>query len=360
MWATTPFKKVAKYVPPSWAKDLAFKPKHRVKLAMLPTPIHEWNIPFASAGLKLFVKRDDMTGNTMSGNKVRKLEFLLAKALQDNCKAVITCGGVQSNHCRATAAAARELGMDCHLFLRAESSGIEHLESPGNLLIDLFCGSQLYFIPKRTQYKEGIKPRQQSLADQLLKDKGHKSLSIPVGGSSVLGLFGYIEAWQEMVEQKILEQFDDVFVTCGSGGSAAGLAISNYLTGSKVKLHAVSVSDNKTYFHSHIDSMLKSIGLQELNSEDLIDIIDGYKGSGYGETTSKDIEKIKLISSTTGIICDPVYTWKGLNGLLSEFETNRQRFKGERVLFIHTGGVFSIYDGNMKECLKNCFEKQTA
>lgn len=350
--------KIIKYNPPVWVKNLEYVPTHRIKLAMTPTPVHDWKLPIAPRGLKLKVKRDDMTGNTLSGNKVRKLEFILAEALNQGCKGVITCGSVQSNHCRATAVASRELGLDCYLFLRSNHTASSHVSHPGNLLLDLFCGSKISFIPKKMQYLHGIKQRQEKLAKQLLADRNEKSICIPIGGSNKTGLYGYFQAWQELMDDNVLETVDDIFITCGSGGSAAGLSIANYLTGSSVKIHAVSVSDDKRYFYNHIREMLHDVGLSHLNPEDVIDIIDGYKGEGYGTTTPEDIEAIKTISSSTGIFLDPVYTWKGLKGLLCEYENNRSRFKGDNVLYIHTGGVFSLYDGQMNEILGKSFNDQ--
>ena len=153
------------YVPPKWANQLLFIPKHRLKLAMLPTPITKWNLPGIKSNMEVFIKRDDMTGCSLSGNKIRKLEFIFAEALVNGCSTVITCGGVQSNHCRTTVVAAKELGLDCHLFLRSNTKEKELINSPGNLLLDMFVGSKLHFIPKAAKYETEIRPLQESLQD---------------------------------------------------------------------------------------------------------------------------------------------------------------------------------------------------
>jgi len=350
------FYKLTKYTPPAWASKLAFKPEHRVRLAMLPTPISKWNVPTKPPKLNLYIKRDDLTGCATSGNKIRKLEFLLAEAVANDCRNVITCGGIQSNHCRATAAASRELGLNSYLFLRADDPTREEVH--GNMLVNLMCGSRVFFVPKKMQYKEGIEERMKRLASYLLDKKGEKSYCVPIGGSNLVGSYGYVEAWREMMDDEAFDVITDVVVSCGSGGSAAGLAIANHLTGSKKKIHAVSVSDDRKYFHQHINDTLSGLGLNDVRSEDIVDVIDGYKGYGYGATTPEDLRDIRMVSSSTGVFCDPVYTWKGVKGLLGEFERNRERFKGENVLFVHTGGLLSLYDGKMNELLQESFDEQ--
>ena len=143
------------------------------------------------------------------------------------------------------------------------------VDRPGNLLLDLFCGSEIHFVPKRMPFEEGIRQRQESLAADLLSKSGERALCIPIGGSNATGAFGYVEAWHEMVGgQGLLDTCDDVVVTCGSGGTAAGLAIGNYLTGGRVRVHAVSVSDDSGYFHAHVDAMLAALGAAAAGATD--------------------------------------------------------------------------------------------
>ncbi|XP_020893648.1 putative D-cysteine desulfhydrase 1, mitochondrial [Exaiptasia diaphana] len=333
------------YCPPSWAATLSNTPSHFVKLCQRNTPIRDWTLPGLPSGFSLSIKRDDMTGSTLSGNKVRKLEFLLADALVKGSDCVLTCGGIQSNHCRATAVAARELGLDCYLFLRHKEENT-NIGCSGNLLLNHLMGAKIFLVPNE-RYTSGLKPRMEIIAEKL-REKGRVPYIVPLGGSNPLGLYGYISAFQELIEQKVLENFDDIVLCIGSAGSAAGIAIGNYLTGSKVKCHAVCASDNAKNFYEHINEELDAIGM-DVKAEDIIDIVDGYKGKGYGISTKEELELIVRISSLTGIVLDPVYTIKSVRGMLSEMNANPSRFKGSRVLYIHTGGVYGLYDGRMDD-----------
>jgi len=170
----------------------------------------------------------------LSGNKVRKLEFVLADALGKKCNTVLTCGGISSNHCRTTAVAARQLGLKSYLFLRSsEQTTATDVGCKGNVLLSRMVGSHVILVPE-LKYKSGLKPMMEKMAEKL-KQQGSAPYVIEVGGSSYVGMFGYLTAFQEMMNQNILENFDDIVMTVGSGGSAAGIAIANYLTGSKLK-----------------------------------------------------------------------------------------------------------------------------
>ncbi|XP_013411640.1 bifunctional D-cysteine desulfhydrase/1-aminocyclopropane-1-carboxylate deaminase, mitochondrial [Lingula anatina] len=344
--------RLVQFILPTWAEKLSWFPQQKVKLAQLPTPIHQWNIPGIPSTFSLHIKRDDLTGSTLSGNKVRKLEFLLADALINNCKHVITCGGIQSNHVRATAVAAAQLGMQSHLLLRGDVKHEEDIGFDGNVLLNRLCGAEMYIVPRKSPYLTHLKPKMEKIANQIKDERGENSYLIPVGGSNVVGLFGYITAFQEMISQGIQRDFDDIVFACGSGGTAAGLALTNYLTGSRLRIHAVIVSDDPKYFHDHINETLEATGITDTKSCDIVDIIDGYKGKGYGLSTEEELEFILDVSTSTGIMLDPVYTGKAVRGLVRELTTQPGRFKGTRILFLHTGGVFGLFDGRMAGTLK--------
>ncbi|KAL5005385.1 hypothetical protein ScPMuIL_018841 [Solemya velum] len=341
------------YEPPAWAKHLKYLPTKRVSLACSNTPIHEWNLPGIPSDFSVSIKRDDLTGSTLSGNKVRKLEFLFADAIQKGCKHVITCGGIQSNHCRAVAVAARQLGLQPHLLLRGDLTDAGELGCEGNVLLDRLCGAHIHLVPKFSPYLTKLKPRMEKLAAKIKSETGEDTYLIPVGGSNEVGVFGYINVFQELLEQGLAERFDDLVFACGSGGTAAGLCIANFLSGTGVRCHAVKVSDSADYFHEHINQTLRDVGLDlEVKSEEIIDIVSGYKGIAYGVSTDEELGFLAEVSSTTGIMVDPVYTGKAVRGLVQELNKNPHRFKGRRVLFLHTGGIFGLFDGRMDAILK--------
>ncbi|XP_071951158.1 uncharacterized protein [Antedon mediterranea] len=348
------------YTPPEWAAHLNGSPTVRIKLFQPMTPIHLWKIPGIPEDVELYIKRDDMTGAAMTGNKVRKLEFLLAEAVEMKCNAVITCGAVLSNHCRTTAVAAGILGLEAHLLLRSKMKNPEDIVPRGNVLLNRLVGAQQYLIPNEANLDTEIVPRMQILAKQLSEIRKIKSYLIPVGKPSTIAVQGYLWAWQELLDQGIQERFDDIIVTIATGENAAGLAIGNYLTGSKLKIHAYAVCYDAKTFHSHINSTLDILGLGDtIQSEDIINIIEGYQGDGYGLSTPHEIDFIRKVATTTGILLDPTYTGKAASGLSHDLTYDRSKFKGNRILFIHTGGIFGLYDGRMTNILSETRDDQS-
>nr|NP_001229618.2 uncharacterized protein LOC578025 [Strongylocentrotus purpuratus] len=335
-----------------WMEELKHIPRHRLELAMLNNPIHRWNLPGTPANFDVFIKRDDMTGSSLSGNKIRKLEFLLADAVSQGCDTVITCGGVRSNHCRTTAVATRQLGMDCHLLLRSEATNLDG-SFTGNTLLDSMVGCSFYLIPKKSQYNSHIYPRMQQLVEYLRDSLGKKAYPIPIGGSNSVGVFGYLECFRELLQQDVQERFSDIVITSGSSGSLAGLAIGNYLTGSKLRIHGMAICDDAKYFHGEINKVLRELGMQEgqgssgVRSEDIVDVVEGVRGLGYGLSQPEELECINQVARTTGIFVDPVYTGKATFHLMRLMKEEPDRFQGSKILFIHTGGVFDLFSGAM-------------
>jgi len=327
------------YAPPEWAGSLRVKPDRRVRLAQLPTPIHRWAPPDVET-CDLWIKRDDLTGAALSGNKVRKLEFLLADALQRECDVVLTCGGIQSNHARATALAARELGLDSILFLRAtEVNADPGLE--GNLLLDRLAGAELRLItPEQYRGRDGLlAPVAEELAGQ-----GRRPYVIPEGGSNALGTWGYLQAIEEIVThlREHDQEFDDVVFACGSGGTAAGVSLALHRRGCSIRPHAVNVCDDARHFYHRVNSIFDELGAPE-EAEKLLDVMDGHVGRGYALSTREELAEIAAVSRATGMILDPVYTGKAFIALRKELRRNPQRFRGRRLLFLHTGGLFGLY-----------------
>ncbi|KQJ86165.1 hypothetical protein BRADI_4g03710v3 [Brachypodium distachyon] len=333
------------YTPPSWACDLSPVPSHSFTLGQFPTPIHKWNLPNLPEGTEVWIKRDDLAGMELSGNKVRKLEFLMADAVAQGADCVITVGGIQSNHCRATAMAAKYVNLDCYLILVTSRLLVD--EDPGlvgNLLVSRLLGAHIDLVSKGEFSKIGSVALTDLLNKRLL-EKGRKPYVISGGGSNSLGNWGYIEAVREIEEQIQLSgdvQFDDIVVACGSGGTVAGLALGSQLSSLKTKVHGFSVCYNPGYFYNNVQGLID--GLQSgLNSHDIVSIEDA-KGLGYAMNTAEELKFVKDIAAATGIVLDPVYSGKAAYRMLKDMSNNPTKWEGRKVLFVHTGGLLGLYD----------------
>ncbi|CAM0875980.1 unnamed protein product [Alopecurus aequalis] len=333
-----------RYVPPSWASDLSLIPSHNFTLGQFPTPIHKWNLPNLPKDTEVWIKRDDLAGMELSGNKVRKLEFLMADAVAHGADCVITVGGIQSNHCRVTAVAAKYVNLDCYLILATSKLHVD--EDPGlvgNLLVERLLGAHIDLVSKGEFTKIGSVGLTDLLTKRLL-EKGRNPYVIPGGGSNSLGNWGYIEAVREIEQQIQLSgdvQFDDIVVACGSGGTVAGLALGSQLSSLKTKVHAFSVCYGPEFFYDNVQGL---IGLQSgLNSRDIVWIKDA-KGLGYAMNTPEELKFVKDIAAATGIVLDPVYSGKAAYGMVKDMSNNPTKWEGRKVLFVHTGGLLGLYD----------------
>jgi D-cysteine desulfhydrase len=314
----------------------------RLRLAQLPTPLQPLDRLSAKVGgPRLWVKRDDLTGSALSGNKVRKLEFSTGEALQQQCDTLITCGGVQSNHCRATAIVGAQVGLHVHLCLRGTP---EELPA-GNLFLDYLAGATVsYYEPG-----EYIARRDEILAE--IQDRyarsGHKAFIIPPGASDEVGLWGYIAACAELKADCVRLGFAPDHIVCavGSGGTLAGLILGNALYDLGARVWSVNVDEDAAYFKAKIRADFekwKARYDQELDVDGLpIHVIEGYLGAGYGKAGPEVLATIRRVATAEGSILDPVYTGKTFHGLLGEME--RGRFRGAKnIIFIHTGGIFGL------------------
>ncbi|KAF7822046.1 putative D-cysteine desulfhydrase 1, mitochondrial [Senna tora] len=282
----------------------------------------------------------------LSGNKVRKLEFLMADAVAQGADCIITLGGIQSNHCRATAVAAKYLNLDCFLILRTSKVIVD--QDPGlvgNLLVERLVGAHIELISKEEYSKIGSVTLANVLKEKLIKE-GRRPYVIPVGGSNSLGTWGYIEAVRE-IEQQIQSgpsnfTFDDIVVACGSGGTIAGLSLGSSLSSLKARVHAFSVCDDPDYFYNYVQGLID--GLEAgVNSRDIVHIQNA-KGLGYAMNTSEELNFVKEIAAATGVILDPVYSGKAAYGMLRDMRENPKKWEGRKILFIHTGGLLGLYD----------------
>ncbi|MBN1155914.1 D-cysteine desulfhydrase family protein [candidate division KSB1 bacterium] len=312
----------------------------RIKLANLPTPIVKLRL--GEHMPKIYLKRDDMTGVALSGNKIRKLEFVVVDAINQGADTLITCGGIQSNHARATAVAAAMLGMKSFLVLRGEKPDLPD----GNLLIDHIFGSEFRFITP-DDYRNRVMEIMEEIAADLVK-QGRKPYIIPEGASDELGAVGYIHAVKEIKEQTdaLNIKFDALVCATGSGGTQAGLIMGSKIHQLDSDIIGFNVCDDESYFKSKIKHIIKRAEQRfdcnfQLKNED-IKIIDGYVGLGYALNKPDEIEFIKHFARLHGIFLDPVYTGKAMFGLYDQIQKNKLQ-DYQQILFLHTGGFYGLF-----------------
>jgi D-cysteine desulfhydrase len=313
-----------------------------VPLARTPTPVERLERLSKVLGVTIDVKRDDLSGLALTGNKVRKLELLLAAALDARCDTVITCGGLQSNHARATAVAAAKLGLDAHLVLRAESPPAA---AEGNLFLARLAGATVKYI-SRTEW-----PRRSQImhaeAERLLASEQRRSYVIPEGGSNALGAFGYIRCAEEIAshEERTGETYDLVVCATGSGGTQAGLIAGKALLGRPWRVLGFAVCDSATYFRAQVEQILLDLtthySLRLPGAEDAFFCNDAYIGPGYSLAYPALLEAIREVAETEGLFLDPSYTGKAFYGLMTEARAGKIP-QGARVLFVHTGGIYGL------------------
>lgn len=320
-----------------------FNIPEKLNIANLPTKIQKLErLTKELQGPNIFIKRDDETGSEVSGNKIRKLEFSVKEALNQGCNLLITCGGIQSNHCRATAAIAAKLGLKSSLVLR----GSEVTDIDGNLFLNKLLGADIKFITAE-DYKHNRMLIMENLKTEYEK-QGFKPYIIPEGASNGIGTFGYFNAMEEILNQEkdMNIHFDKIIVAVGSGGTHAGLLLSKKILGFHGEIYGINVCDDADYFknriHNILDESINYLSIDLNFNLDEIHIIDGYVGRGYALSTPETLEFILHIAQLEGLILDPVYTGKAMYGLAEEIKKGTFK-KDENILFIHTGGLFGLY-----------------
>lgn len=315
----------------------------RLQLALTPTPLQFMErLSRDVGGPRIWIKRDDLTGAALSGNKVRKLEFVLAHALAQGCDAIITCGGLQSNHCRATAVLCAQLGLQCHLILRGEP------QSPpdGNLLLGYLVGADVRTFSVDA-YQKHLPKLLRETSDEL-RNAGRKPFVIPTGASDGIGLWGYIAACEELRDDFARNQIQPKHIVCatGSGGTQAGLTAGVALYGLDAKVWGIAVCDNESYFLNKVRADLldwQTLWPQTLDIEQLpIYVIDDYMGLGYAKADTEVFDTITRVARSEGLILDPVYTGKAFHGMLNEIKRGRFNDSND-IVFVHTGGVFGLF-----------------
>ena len=325
-----------------------------MNLAQRPTPLtlldrasDRWG-----RGKRLWVKRDDLTGSTLTGNKVRKLEFFAAHANQHGYTSFITCGGLQSNHARATAGVCAQLGLHCELVLR----GRPPLEG-GNTLLDALFGAQVTPVEPR-EYVKNLEALLHATADRH-RQQGYQPLVIPTGGSNGLGIWGYIAAAEELIADMAQARIEKALVVCatGSGGTQAGLTAGFALLSPESRVLGMAVCDDEHYFK---EKVLDDVEQAKAHWADLscppdrIFTNDSYIGAGYGIAGPEVYKTIGELAGLEGIVLDPVYTGKAFYGLITELKKGEYQ-DAEDIIFVHTGGVFGVFphEQGLREALSH-------
>jgi D-cysteine desulfhydrase len=314
-----------------------------VPLVHGPTPIVKRRGLDELLGVDLWIKRDDTTGGAEAGNKVRKLELLLGDALARGCDTVITCGGLQSNHARATALACASLGLASVLLLRVKEPHATPLPLDGNVLLDRLAGAEVRLV-SHAEYAART-ALMESVASEL-RTAGRRPYVVPEGGSNGLGSLGYVTCMAEVREQMRLglagseTPFDVVVHACGSGGTAAGVALGAAKHAVARRVRAVAVCDDRAYFETTIARIVGEARAWDgtLGEPAPLDVDDTAKGPAYAVSTPEQRATVLAVARASGLVLDPVYTGKAMHGLRQAVERG-EIARGARVLFLHTGGL---------------------
>lgn len=324
--------------------NLARFPRRRYTMGWSPIQSLE-RLTRALGGSSIYFKRDDMLGLLAAGgNKVRKLEFVVADALEKGADALITCGAVQSNHCRLTLAAARKEGLQCHLVLEERVPGSFKPQGSGNhFLYQLMGAESIRVVPGGADMK-----REMEFAAGELREKGGRPYIIPGGASNPLGALGYVACAEEILAQAFQEglRIDRVVCASGSAGTQAGLLVGFWGNNSGIPVVGINVSRPKEAQEELVWALAKETAqlagcTGQIPREEVLCFGD-YVGPGYSIPTREMVEAVELVARTEGILLDPVYTGKAMAGLV---DLVRKGFfsKKENVIFVHTGGSPTLF-----------------
>jgi len=308
----------------------------RLNFAHLPTLIEEMGrLSDELKGPRIYVKRDDATGLALGGNKTRKLEFLVADALQKGAQTLITAGAAQSNHCRQTAAAAAKFGLKCILVLNGARPDV----MSANLLLDELFGARIMWVADRKD-REHV----QEEAFKKLTEDGEAPYFIPYGGSSPVGALGYAFAVQEALRQR--PKFDWYVFGTSSGGTHAGLTLGARLFGFRGKVLGISIDESESWLKTRVSALASDaselLGSRiEFTPDDVL-ANDSYCKAGYGVLTEAEKEAVRLVARTEGLLLDPVYTGRAAAGMIDL--VRKGFFKpDEKILFWNTGGQPALF-----------------
>ncbi|ARE65186.1 hypothetical protein ADH76_06110 [Enterocloster clostridioformis] len=337
----------------------------KTELIKSPSPIHKLDAVSRDYGCSIYIKRDDLIGVGLGGNKVRKLEYLLADAMKSKCRLIVTSGSLQTNHGMLTALCATKLGLHCVLFLLIEESEYpRHLS--GNLILDEFIGCDVEFVyvadimennDLTTEEKDRLSGerlahcKKQRLASYLSKYGLTEAdvYYINSAGSMPLGVLGYVDCMKE-IKKQTNSSFDYIFCGNGSGGTFAGMWLGAYIYMPDTKVIAVNIEEMSRDKPGFIVDLIKSAAqLLERYVEvsvNNLEILSNSLGVGYAKPDDETMKIIEYVARKEGIFLDPVYTGKIFNGALNYIETSL-KFSGKHILLLHSGGIPGIYNENM-------------
>ncbi len=316
----------------------------RVHLAHLPTPIEEAaRLSQALGGPRILFKRDDLTGAGLGGNKVRKLEFVIGRALAEGADTLVVCGGFQSNLARIAVAMGNRMGLQVELVLGGVPG--EKRELAGNLLLDHLYGANVHLVDTQPRWDFGT-----ALQDvaATLRAQGRRPFLVPLGGSSPEGMMGYVNATHEMLAQfyDMKIQPDYLFVAVGSGGTYSGLMLGALNLPVSYQVIGISVSRTAEFLYDKLpgdmDAAGSQFGLEKTPVRADMIIHDEYVGDGYGEMTAGCREAIQLVAKTEGVMLDPVYSGKCMHGMIDQIRRGAIPADAT-VVFLHTGGWPALF-----------------
>jgi L-cysteate sulfo-lyase len=317
----------------------------RVHLAHLPTPLERLDrLSEALGGPEIWIKRDDCTGMSTGGNKTRKLEFLMAEALEQGADMVMTQGATQSNHARQTAAFAAKLGLKCHCLLEDRTGyNNENYNANGNVLLDHLHGATTEKFPGGHDM-----PAEMERAANAMRAKGHKVYVIPGGGSNPTGALGYVNCAYELLGQLNDRSLkvDRIITATGSSGTQAGLVTGLAATHAGIPLLGIGTRAPQARQEQMVYDLAcrtaDKIGASGAVTRDMVMANTDYVGDGYGLPTASGLEAIAMFAELEGLLLDPVYSGKGAAGLIDLIR--KGALAGDkRVVFLHTGGSVGLF-----------------
>ncbi len=313
----------------------------RVPLATLPTPLDAAPRLSAELGVDVLLKRDDLTGLGLGGNKVRKLEFLLGAAIEDGAGTVVTFGALQSNHARQTAAACARLGLRCELVLtRTVDRHGPAFEAGGNVQLDRLFGATVTLV-------ENDDDEIAAAVAAVERRVEGRATWIPPGGSDAVGTLGYVAAGIELAEQllDVGAAPADVVVAVSTGGTYAGLLTGLRLGGSLARVRGVCVYRPAARTREAVEGLLAGVAerldVPAVPSNEIL-LDDGFLGDGYGLPTPGMVDALRLVARTEGVALDPVYTGKAADALRTWSRTGSLD-RGTTAVFVHTGGAPGLF-----------------